>query len=188
MMELEPQQQAPRRVTRELQLRDLPARKEPHALWRAARAGDVDAVREAVSAGLSLDARDGLGRTPLVVAVVHGRKRCVDVLLDGGADPETPSGHRSRPLAYAAFRGDAALCARLLGAGADPNKKAADGWTALHVAARAFINPSAPSTRRLLDGVRPHRSPRARAPPTSSDCSWRGARRATRARARAARP
>ena len=98
---------------------------------------DVDAVREAVSAGLSLDARDGLGRTPLVVAVVHGRKRCVDVLLDGGADPETPSGHRSRPLAYAAFRGDAALCARLLGAGADPNKKAADGWTALHVAARA---------------------------------------------------
>mgnify|MGYP003315751577 FL=1 len=94
-------------------------------------------MREAVSAGLSLDARDGLGRTPLVVAVVHGRKRCVDVLLDGGADPETPSGHRSRPLAYAAFRGDAALCARLLGAGADPNKKAADGWTALHVAARA---------------------------------------------------
>ena len=137
MMEVEPQQQAPRRVTPELQLRDLPARKEPHALWRAARAGDVDAVREAVSAGLSLDARDGLGRTPLVVAVVHGRKRCVDVLLDGGADPETPSGHRSRPLAYAAFRGDAALCARLLGAGADPNKKAADGWTALHVAARA---------------------------------------------------
>ena len=111
MMEVEPQQQAPRRVTPELQLRDLPARKEPHALWRAARAGDVDAVREAVSAGLSLDARDGLGRTPLVVAVVHGRKRCVDVLLDGGADPETPSGHRSRPLAYAAFRGDAALCA-----------------------------------------------------------------------------
>ena len=54
-------------------------------------------------------------------------QRCVDVLLDGGADPETPSGHRSRPLAYAAFRGDAALCARLLGAGADPNKKAADG-------------------------------------------------------------
>ena len=136
MMDVEPQQQAPRRVTPELQLRDLPARKEPHALWRAARAGDVDAVREAVSAGLSLDARDGLGRTPLVVAVVHGRKRCVDVLLDGGADPETPSGHRSRPLAYAAFRGDAALCARLLGAGADPNKKAADGWTALHVAAR----------------------------------------------------
>ena len=127
-------------VTPDHQLRnlpDLPARKEPHALWRAARAGDVDAVREAVSAGLSLDARDGLGRTPLVVAVVHGRKRCVDVLLDGGADPETPSGHRSRPLAYAAFRGDAALCARLLGAGADPNKKAADGWTALHVAARA---------------------------------------------------
>ena len=137
MMDVEPQQQAPRRVTPELQLCDLPARKEPHALWRAARAGDVDAVREAVSAGLSLDARDGLGRTPLVVAVVHGRKRCVDVLLDGGADPETPSGHRSRPLAYAAFRGDAALCARLLGAGADPNKKAADGWTALHVAARA---------------------------------------------------
>ena len=136
MMDVEPQQQA-RRVTPELQLRDLPARKEPLALWRAARAGDVDAVREAVSAGLSLDARDGLGRTPLVVAVVHGRKRCVDVLLDGGADPETPSGHRSRPLAYAAFRGDAALCARLLGAGADPNKKAADGWTALHVAARA---------------------------------------------------
>ena len=139
MMEVEPQQQAPRRVTPDHQLRnlpDLPARKEPHALWRAARAGDVDAVREAVSAGLSLDARDGLGRTPLVVAVVHGRKRCVDVLLDGGADPETPSGHRSRPLAYAAFRGDAALCARLLGAGADPNKKAADGWTALHVAAR----------------------------------------------------
>ena len=38
-------------------------------------------------------------------------------------------------------------------------------------------NPSAPSTRRLLDGVCPHRSPRARAPPTSSDCSWRAARR-----------
>ena len=106
---------------------------------------DVDAVREAVSAGLSLDARDGLGRTPLVVAVVHGRKRCVDVLLDGGADPETPSGHRSRPLAYAAFRGDAALCARLLGAGADPNKKAADGWTALHLPRRLFWR--APSLR-----------------------------------------
>ena len=55
-MDLQMQEAPPRRVTPDHQLRnlpDLPARKEPHALWRAARAGDVDAVREAVSAGLS---------------------------------------------------------------------------------------------------------------------------------------
>lgn len=111
-------------------------RDEPKTLWRAARSGNVNEVKEAVAQGHSLDTRDGLGRTPLVLAVVHGRRRCVDVLLEGGADPEACSGHGTRPLAYAAFRGDARLCALLLAKGADPNQAAADGWTALHVAAR----------------------------------------------------
>ena len=62
----------------------------------------------------------------------NGRRR---VLLYGdgrGASRALNPSERVDPLP-----GDAALCARLLGAGADPNKKAADGWTALHVAARA---------------------------------------------------
>jgi ankyrin repeat protein len=60
-----------------------------------AESDQVDRLREAIAAGADLSARDDEGRTPLHVAVEHGRHAAVRVLLEAGADLEAPE--RAQP-------------------------------------------------------------------------------------------
>ncbi len=54
-------------------------------LLRAASEGHIAAVRVLVEAGACLEARNDIGRTPLYIAAVNGRKDVVEYLLSKGA-------------------------------------------------------------------------------------------------------
>lgn len=71
----------------------------------AASRGDVDAVREALDAGADLEARDGEGRTALLLAT-HGNN--VDVareLIEAGADVNAKDAMQDSAYLYAGARG-----------------------------------------------------------------------------------
>jgi hypothetical protein len=75
------------------------------ALRRAAEMGDTRELTALLDAPHDIDARDGGGRTPLLLAVLHGHARAVDVLLAHGADANAADARGTTPL-QAAVAGD----------------------------------------------------------------------------------
>jgi ankyrin repeat protein len=79
------------------------------------------------------------GFTPLHLACFAGGPETAKLLIERGADLETPSRHATitgvRPLGTALFAGDRESARLLLEAGADPNAAGEGGFTALHGAA-----------------------------------------------------
>lgn len=66
---------------------DKPARKLNPLLKLAAISGVETAIKLHIRRGDDLDARDGAGATPLILAAAKRRKGAVRLLLDAGADP-----------------------------------------------------------------------------------------------------
>jgi ankyrin repeat protein len=104
--------------------------------------GETENVRAALDdapAAVSYVAEDGFG--PLGLAVYFGRIDTASLLLESGADPNTPAANqfKVRPIHSAAAHRDPPTSVRLakllLEAGADPNVVQAGGWTPLHQAA-----------------------------------------------------
>ncbi|WP_165069290.1 ankyrin repeat domain-containing protein [Paludisphaera rhizosphaerae] len=60
------------------------------SLHDAALGGDVMAIRDLLDLGVSVEARDVEGRTPLLVAVEAGRLAAVRALVEAGADVDAP--------------------------------------------------------------------------------------------------
>ena len=95
--------------------------------------GDAEGLRMALAAGLDPNSRDAHDVPALILAIEAAHARCVELLLDAGAHPESPEPSGRSPLVVA-------LCAKrdlaasrqcvqaLLGAGADPNR---NGWLLL---------------------------------------------------------
>ncbi|HKO58753.1 MAG TPA: ankyrin repeat domain-containing protein [Thermoanaerobaculia bacterium] len=102
----------------------------------AARAGDVPALRSALSLGADPNATDeGLnGWTPLLHAIHKGQAGSVTVLLDAGADPNHPGRDGATPLTMAAGYGYAPIVRELLRRGADPRLANGKGETARDLA------------------------------------------------------
>ena len=81
------------------------------------------------------------GFSPLGLAAFFGHPEVVEVLLEGGADPNRTSRNAMKvtPLHSGAAHRDPAvaleICRRLLLAGADPNRPQTGGWRPLHRAA-----------------------------------------------------
>ena len=100
------------------------------------------------------------GFTPLLFGARHGRIAAADVLLDGGADIDSPAPTGATPLVLAAHSGQGAFAAHLLDRGADPNAMGA-GYTALHAAVlrgdralvRALLAHGADPNLRLRSGT-----------------------------------
>src|SRR3954467_10378955 len=102
------------------------------ALHRGAAGGHVRAVALLLDRGAKVDATDGEGVTPLVLASYRGQTGVVELLLERGAAVnvrEKRNGLSS--LSHAVGRGDKELVKVLLAHGADPLLKSADGRTAL---------------------------------------------------------
>ena len=96
-------------------------------IHRAAKDGDVDALRRELDDGVSPNALSGRGRTPLHYLCSRGdnpeaRVDCLHVLLEAGANVNAPNVHQNTPLHLAAVRGYANVVAALLEAGADVNR------------------------------------------------------------------
>ena len=93
-------------------------------------------ARLLIGRGAQIEARDGAGRTPLIAAVDADNASVAEVLLQAGADPNSPDSlHGKAPLVWAAAEGRMEVARLLLERGVDVNSKLPpDGDTPLHVA------------------------------------------------------
>ena len=91
-------------------------------------------VRRLLGATAVVDAQDGLGHTPLRLAVREAHLDTAQVLLACRADVEAQA-DGLRPLHVAAERGEKQLLELLLEARADVHAKSSDGLTALDLVA-----------------------------------------------------
>jgi ankyrin repeat protein len=118
------------------------------ALLQSAEAGNLTEVRDIIDAGVSPNARDTAGITPLMMAVIHDHGPVVELLLTRGANINAGDVSGITALMLAANNGRAVLLQRLLARGANVNLQTRTGWTALMCAAWTG-HPSI--VRRLLD-------------------------------------
>jgi ankyrin repeat protein len=103
----------------------------------SAREKQLDMAALLIRHGARLDAYDGEGRTPLIVAVSSDNIEIVRLLLAVGADPQGLDGlYHESPLHWAAMDGKVEMAKLLLSKGANINIKAGPhGDTPLHYAA-----------------------------------------------------
>ena len=102
-------------------------------VWVAAAAGDVDAVRAQIEAGLDINQRNAdSGSTLLSIAALYDHLGLAELLLDAGARVDrTNYDNGATPLHVAAFLGRAEIAALLLDHGADPRALTDEGATPL---------------------------------------------------------
>jgi ankyrin repeat protein len=107
-------------------------------IWKAAGAGDVDAVERLVGhdTGL-LDARSLRGWTPLMYASEEGHGGMVGWLLARGAATNARFANGHTALSLASQKGRTPVVRLLLEAGADPTIAGAEGSTPLITASRS---------------------------------------------------
>lgn len=121
----------------------LATRDNDAALLRAAGdggfRGTYSSVADFCSANIMhhLDARDERGRTPVMLAALHGHSRFLAELVCAKADPNLLSSNRSRNTAsmYASDKGHVRTLRVLMQLRADPTIANCDGTTALQLAA-----------------------------------------------------
>lgn len=105
------------------------------AIFRAVKAGDLEAVRAILAAAPDcVAARDKEDSTPLHWAAWKGHAEIVDALLDAGADPmaRNRNGHwGDTPLHAAAHGNQRAAALTLIRRGADLQARDPDGHTPL---------------------------------------------------------
>jgi ankyrin repeat protein len=103
-------------------------------LVQAARAGDVETIRDLTAAGTSPNnMRHSRGWTPLMHAVHKDREDSVAALIEAGADVNQRTGKGLTALMLAASYGRTRMVERLITSGADPRLEK-DGLTALDFA------------------------------------------------------
>ena len=110
------------------------AQPAPDALHRAADAGDIEGLQEALEAGVDVDARDGQGWTALMHAVARGYPLVVEPLLEADADPDVRAPDGATALFMAAVDGHTEIIVGLMAAEADVSIRGPMGRTAVDVA------------------------------------------------------
>ncbi|HET7756776.1 MAG TPA: ankyrin repeat domain-containing protein [Steroidobacteraceae bacterium] len=83
------------------------------AFRHAAEAGDLAALQALRAGQASLDGRDPLGRTALMLATLHGQRGAVEMLLAWGADPNAADAEGTTPLGAAIAGRETELAALL---------------------------------------------------------------------------
>jgi ankyrin repeat protein len=94
----------------------------------AARIGDIKAVQQHLDAGADVNAKDNVGKTPLVWT---RQPKIAELLISKGADVNTKDSARWTPLHRAAWYGRKEIVVLLIAKGADVNAKDNDGETPL---------------------------------------------------------
>ena len=102
---------------------------------RAAREGNVSALRHFLEAGMAVDVTDAQGATALFRAAENGRAEAVAFLASHGADTAVTGTRFDTPLIAAARSGSVESVQALLAAKADPAVRTNKNWTALTAAA-----------------------------------------------------
>lgn len=92
------------------------------AALAAAEAGQTDVLKAMLNAGVAADA-PCQGSTPLHAAVVNGRMRTAQMILEAGTKPDAVDAEGYTPLMHAAVNGDVPMVKLLLKHGANPAVK-----------------------------------------------------------------
>ena len=100
------------------------------ALMARAREGEVRELKRLIADGLSPNARDVGGFTPLMAAVVNGQMPAARTLLEAGADVNARAHGGLTPLMLAVINDRQEAVTLLLQRGADINVQTGAGWTA----------------------------------------------------------
>lgn len=104
-------------------------------LMRASRLDDTEIVFELLQAGASLDATNVDGNNALWLACVGESLDTMDVLIRAGISLNHQNDNGATCLMYAASTGKHAVVEKLIAAGADPQLKTLDDFSALDMAA-----------------------------------------------------
>ena len=103
---------------------------ESHNLWKAAAAGDLSAIKDALDDSADLNAQDPqFGITPLAWAALMGHTKAAALLLENGVDINVRNRDGATPLHSAAFLGHIETVKLLLERGADTTLQNNDGAT-----------------------------------------------------------
>ncbi|XP_042359543.1 ankyrin repeat and SOCS box protein 2-like isoform X2 [Plectropomus leopardus] len=114
----------------------LPSKPGWLAIHQAAWYGQDTCLRVLLSGQPGMiNKRADRGESALLVAISKDQLRCVEVLLENGADPDIPNYDKETPLYKACEKSNAAIVAALLNRGAAVNTHCIQGWTALQEAA-----------------------------------------------------
>ncbi len=116
-------------------------------LAKAARAGDLQAVRVLLKSGADVNVRSGDGSTPLLWAVHGSNIEIARVLIAAKATVDAANDYGITPLLHASRTGNAAMVELLLQSGANPSLAHPEGETPLLAASRSG---SVPAVRLLL--------------------------------------
>ena len=103
----------------------------PRDLIRAAGDGDLRAVRQALSEGAAVDARDGAGRTAVTAAAIGEHADVVRALVDAGADVDLQDRERNNALLVCGEHGNVAVLREVLRGEPDLRATNRFGGTAL---------------------------------------------------------
>ena len=124
-----------------------PSGKAPDiSIHKAAGDGNIEAVKQHLTAGTDVDARDAEDKTPLHYAAWRGHKEIIELLIDKGASVNAKPEFGTTPLYYAALKGHKETAELLINKGADVNAKRNDGKTPLDFT----ISYKRPETAELL--------------------------------------
>lgn len=100
----------------------------------AAKAGEIDRVRQLIASGTPVASEDEAGNTPLHWAAFNGNKQVIELLLKAGAPVNPMNDLRVTPLLLAAFKSNWDAAQFLAERGADPNVRDSDNETPLSIA------------------------------------------------------
>ena len=79
-------------------------------------------IEKIINSGVDINARDELGRTPLMYAIKHGYYDIVDLLVRNGADVNATTNFNWTPLSFAINYKQSNIAIYLISHGADINK------------------------------------------------------------------
>ncbi|NQV32435.1 MAG: serine hydrolase [Phycisphaeraceae bacterium] len=103
-------------------------------LWKAVVQGNLEAIRQHVSGGANLNAKEPTGGcTPLMVAALYGQTRAAKALIEAGANIDARSNSGGTALHLAALFCRTRTLTLLLDRGADMTVKDVRGDTALDI-------------------------------------------------------
>lgn len=90
-------------------------------VFDAARAGDIEGIRNYLDAGVPVNLTNGAGDNLVMLASYHGHAELTSLLVERGADVNSRNDRGQTPLAGAVFKGYTEIFRILAEAGADPD-------------------------------------------------------------------